>query len=116
MEDAGDLKKALFDFLALECPPLLPAARQALQKKLSPPLLEQTLRSQLEELTSLPIEEARSILASVAASSPNVTTQYSAVVWPGRREMRVAVALAPGKPATGEHYARVRWDALLRLK
>jgi len=62
MEDAGDLKKALFDFLALECPPLLPAARQALQNKLSPPLLEQTLRSQLEELTSLPIEEARSIL------------------------------------------------------
>jgi len=60
----------------------------------------------------LDFERARAILDAVAASSPTLTTQYSAVVWPGRKELRIAVAPAPGQAATKQEYARVRWGEL----
>jgi hypothetical protein len=60
--------------------------------------------------------KARSLLHSVAASSLTRTTQYSAVVWPARKEMRLAVSPAPGETATRQRYARVRWDTVFGLR
>lgn len=61
-------------------------------------------------------ERARSLLDSVAASSPTCTTQYSAVVWPARKELRLAVAPAPGKTATKQDYIRVQWSVVFGLR
>lgn len=58
----------------------------------------------------------RAILDSVAASGPGTTTQYSAVVSPGRKEMRIAVAPAPGAPATKQDYVLLQWEALFGLR
>jgi hypothetical protein len=61
-------------------------------------------------------DEVRSILDSVAASGPGTTTQYSAIVIPGRKEVRIAVAPAPGEPATKQEYVRLQWDAVFGLR
>jgi hypothetical protein len=61
-------------------------------------------------------EKARSILDSVAASGPGVTTQYSAVVIPAQKEVCVAVAPAAGKPATKQGYVRLQWDVVFSLR
>jgi hypothetical protein len=61
-------------------------------------------------------EKARSILDSVARSSPTTTTLYSSVIWPARREMRIAVSPAPGESATKQRYARVQWSAVFDLR
>ncbi|MCJ7751312.1 MAG: C45 family peptidase [Armatimonadetes bacterium] len=61
-------------------------------------------------------EKARSILDSVAAVGPGTTTQYSAVVSPGRKEMRIAVAPAPEMPATKQDYVILQWDAVFGLR
>ncbi len=61
-------------------------------------------------------EKVRSILDSVAASGPGVTTQYSAVLTPAKRELRIAVAPAAGKPATKQDYARLQWEVVFGLR
>jgi len=61
-------------------------------------------------------DEVRAILDSVAASGPGTTTQYSAMVIPGRREVRIAVAPAPGEPATKQEYVRLQWDVVFGLR
>jgi hypothetical protein len=61
-------------------------------------------------------EKARSILDSVAVSSPTNMTLYSAVVWPSQREMRIAVAPAPAKSATRQDYVQVQWSDVFGLR
>ena len=65
---------------------------------------------------SVDVEKARSILDAVAASGPGTTTQYSAVVLPGKREMHVATGSAPGKSATKERYSLLQWEAVFGLE
>jgi hypothetical protein len=62
------------------------------------------------------VDKVRSILDSVAASGPGVTTQYSAVAMPAQREIDIAVAPAPGKLATRQQYVRIQWEAVFALK
>jgi hypothetical protein len=61
-------------------------------------------------------DKVRAILDSVAASGPGTTTQYSAVTLPGRREIDVAVAPAPGHPATEQDYVTLQWDTVFDLR
>jgi len=71
--------------------------------------LEKTLRDP-ETRGRLDFERAHTILDAVAVSKPTLTTQYSAVVWPAKKEVRLAVAPAPGQSAPRQKYVRVRWD------
>jgi len=61
-------------------------------------------------------EKTRSILDSVAASGPGVTTQYSAVVTPAKKEVRIAAAPASGKSATKQDYVRFQWEVVFGLR
>jgi len=62
MVDSPDLERALLEFLALECPFLLPVARRTLRETSSLSSLESALRSELEQLTTLPGPEAEAAL------------------------------------------------------
>lgn len=62
MAGSGTLDKALLDFLALECPPLLPIARQSLERNSSPSQIERTLFSEIEKWTTLPANEHKSTM------------------------------------------------------
>jgi hypothetical protein len=55
---------------------------------------------------------ARAIMDAV--SRPD--TLYSAVVSPGRKEMRLAVSPAPGKSATKQDYVILQWEAVFGLR
>ena len=73
--------------------------------------IEKTL-SDPEARGRLDFERARAILDSV--SRPD--TQYSAVVSPGRKEMRIAVSPAPGRSATKQDYVILQWEAVFGLR
>lgn len=60
----------------------------------------------------LDFEKARAILDAVAKAG---ATQYSAVVFPGKREVRFAVASSSDEPATKQHYSRLQWDVVFGL-
>jgi len=68
--------------------------------------------SDLEARGKVDFERARAILDSASVSD----TQYSAVVSPGRKEMRIAVAPAPGKRATKQDYVIFQWEAVFGLR
>ncbi|MBN1461324.1 MAG: hypothetical protein JXA57_17490 [Armatimonadetes bacterium] len=61
---------------------------------------------------SLDFERARAILDAVAKAG---ATQYSAVVFPEKREIRFAVAPSSKEPATKQHYSRLQWNILFDL-
>jgi 2-oxoisovalerate dehydrogenase E1 component len=56
------LHRQLLNFLAMECPLLLPTLRRALRDNLPVSNLENTLRSEFQERTTLPGPEAHSII------------------------------------------------------
>ena len=61
---------------------------------------------------SLDFEKARAILDAVARAG---ATQYSAVAFPAKKEVRFAVAPSSEQPATKQHYSRLQWDVLFNL-
>ncbi len=72
------IERELLKFIALECPPLLPAARRLVQKKnVTPAALEGDLRAELERLSSLPHEEA-TVQIHPGASAEQVAGWYRA--------------------------------------
>jgi hypothetical protein len=58
----------------------------------------------------LDFDSARALMDSVSRNEPGVTTQYSGVAYPQKKEIHIAVAVTPGRSATKERYTRVRWD------
>lgn len=62
------------------------------------------------------LEKAKKMLDDVSvANRTGNSTQYSAVVFPERLEMHIAVSRSPGTSATKEPYTRVQWADIRAL-
>jgi len=58
--------------------------------------------------------EARDIMKQVAKPGPGTTTLYTAVAWPARRRMAIAISPGPGKAATDGRYVVVDWEQMFQ--
>lgn len=60
--------------------------------------------------------QARDIMALVAKASPSNATLYTAVAWPEKRRLAVAVAPDLATPATSGRYVVVEWEKVFGLE
>ncbi len=112
MVASGDLERALLEFLALECPFLLPAAREALRESSSPPVLEKALRTELNQITTLPSGESKTYIYPGTTSDQAASwyREYLDEMLDGffrRREIRDSITIS-------EKLQMYRWMVLTR--